>query len=86
MEDFKTEESIAKILCDARINEDLTINSLAKEEKDELKKMIDDDLNEHNQEILSKNGITRIINEIDFFGKTNPQSTIGALYTKLLKK
>ena len=86
MKDFKTEESIAKLLCDSRINENLTINSLAKEEKDELKRIINDDLNEHNQEILSKNGITRIIDEIDFFGKTNLQSTIGALYTKLLKK
>ena len=86
MEDFKTEESIAKLLCDSRINEDLTINSLAKEEKDELKRMIDDDLNEHNQKILSKKGVTRIIDEIVFFGKTNSQSTIGALYTKLLKK
>ena len=86
MEDFKTEESIAKLFCDIRINEDLTINSLAKEEKDELKRIINDDLNEHNQKIISKNGITRIIDEIDFFGKINPQSTIGALYTKLLKK
>lgn len=86
MKNSETDESIAKLLCNTRINEDLTINSLSKEEKDELKRMIDDDLNEHNQKILSKKGVTRIINEIDFFGKTNPQSTIGALYTKLLKK
>ena len=77
---------IAKLLCDPRINEDLTINSFSKDELNSLKKMIDDDLSNNKQNSLSKKGISRLIDEIKFFGEPNPDSTIGKLYTKLLKK
>ena len=77
---------VAKLLCDQRINENLTINSFSKDELNSLKKMIDDDLSENKQNSLSKKGISRLIDEIKFFGEPNPDSTIGTLYTKLLQK
>ena len=77
---------VAKLLCDPRINEDLTIDSFSKDELNSLKKMIDDNLNDNKRNSLSKNGISSIINEIKFFGEPNPDSTIGTLYTKLLQK
>ena len=77
---------VAKLLCDPRIHEDLTINSFSKDELNSLKKMIDNDLNDNKQNSLSKKGISRLIDEIKSFGGPNPNSTIGTLYIKLLKK
>lgn len=78
---------IAKLLCDGKINQNLSIESFSEAELASLKTKVDAALDEQTDDSsLTKRSISNIIDEIEFFGKNNPNSTIGSLYIKLLKK